>query len=174
MDDYGRGEGFPIDYTKSPASIGRQIQRNNELAVKETEVVDAVPVQEDIFYGLKRDLVNFFSNRMEEIKSKDAIQKRIIEKFSDMLEMDDLSFEQLMAIYKTVSNDSRYSTDSLLAIFKPTPGVSSPFAETVTQKDEKQDIFDQVYERMSSEDLENISKIHQLLQIMERNSEKEV
>lgn len=173
MDDYGRGEGFPIDYTKPPASIGRQIQRNNELAVKETEVVDAVPVQEDIFYGLKRDLVNFFSNRMEEIKSKDAIQKRIIEKFSDMLEMDDLSFEQLMAIYKTVSTDSRYSTDSLLALFKPTPGVASPFAENVAQRDEKQDAFDQVYENMTSEDLENIDVLLKLMRTANKKSHEE-
>lgn len=174
MDDYGRGEGFPIDYTKSPASIGRQIQRNNELAVRETEVVDAVPVQEDIFYGLKRDLVNFFSNRMEEIKSKDAIQKRIIEKFSDMLEMDDLSFEQLMAIYKTVSNDSRYSTDSLLAIFKPVPGVESPFSSATMKQNESRDAFDQVYEQMSSEDLENIDTLLKLLRVASKNQEKEI
>lgn len=164
MSDYEK-EGYSVDYTKSPASIGRQIQRNNEIIKSDVEQVNAVPIQDDIFYGLKRDLVNFFSNRMGEIKAKDSIQRRIIEKIGDMLEMDELSFEQLMAVYKTVSNDSRYSTDSLLAIFKPTPGVSSPFAETVTQKDEKQDIFDQVYERMSSEDLENVDVLLKLLRV---------
>ena len=171
MSDYEK-EGYPVDYTKSPASIGRQIQRNNEIIKSDVEQVNAVPVQDDIFYGLKRDLVNFFSNRMGEIKAKDSIQRRIIEKIGDMLEMDELSFEQLMAVYKTVSNDSRYSTDSLLAIFKPVPGVESPFSSATMKQNESRDVFDQVYERMSSEDLENISKIHQLLQIMERNSEK--
>ena len=171
MSDYEK-EGYPVDFTKSPASIGRQIQRNNEIVKSDVEQVNAVPIQDDIFYGLKRDLVNFFSNRMGEIKAKDSIQRRIIEKIGDMLEMDELSFEQLMAVYKTVSNDSRYSTDSLLAIFKPVPGVESPFSSATMKQNESRDIFDQVYERMSSEDLENISKIHQLLQIMERNSEK--
>lgn len=173
MSDYER-EGYPINYNASPESIGRQIQRNRELVESSTEEVKAVPVQEDIFFGLKRDLVNFFSNRMEEIKSKDSIQRRIIEKIGDMLEMDELSFEQLMAVYKTISNDSRYSTDSLLAIFKPVPGSPSVFADSVAQKDEKQDMFDQIYEQMSSEDLENISKIYQLLQVMGKDSEKEV
>ena len=172
MSDYER-EGYPINYNASPESIGRQIQRNRELVESSTEEVKAVPVQEDIFFGLKRDLVNFFSNRMEEIKSKDSIQRRIIEKIGDMLEMDELSFEQLMAVYKTISNDSRYSTDSLLALFRPTPGVSSPFAENVAQKDEKQDVFEQVYEKMSSEDLENIARIHQILQVIGKNSNKE-
>lgn len=171
MSDYEL-DGYPVNYNASPESIGRQIQRNRELT--KTEEVTAVPIQDNIFYGLKKDLVNFFSNRMEEIKSKDSIQKRIIEKIGDMLEMDELSFEQLMAVYKTISNDARYSTDSLLALFKPVPGVQSVFADSVAQKDEKQDVFDRIYEEMSSEDLENISKIHQLLQIMGKNSEKEV
>ena len=173
MSDYEK-EGYPVNYNASPESIGRQIQRNKDLTRIDSEEVQAVPIQDDIFYGLKKDLVNFFSNRMEEIKSKDSIQRRIIEKIGDMLEMDELSFEQLMAVYKTISNDSRYSTDSLLAIFKPVPGSPSVFADSVAQKDEKQDVFDQVYEQMSSEDLENISKIYQLLQIMGKNSEKEV
>ena len=164
MSDYEK-EGYPVDFTKSPASIGRQIQRNNEIVKSDVEQVNAVPIQDDIFYGLKRDLVNFFSNRMGEIKAKDSIQRRIIEKIGDMLETDELSFEQLMAVYKTVSNDSRYSTDSLLAIFKPVPGTPSVFADSVAQKDKDQDVFDKVYEEMSSEDLENVDVLLKLLRV---------
>ena len=173
MSDYER-EGYPINYNASPESIGRQIQRNRELVESSTEEVKAVPVQEDIFFGLKRDLVNFFSNRMEEIKSKDSIQRRIIEKIGDMLEMDELSFEQLMAVYKTISNDSRYSTDSLLAIFKPVPGVESPFSSAAMRQNEERDTFDQVYDRMTSEDLENIDTLLKLLRVASKNPEKEV
>lgn len=173
MSDYEK-EGYPVDYTKSPASIGRQIQRNNEIVKSDVEQVNAVPIQDDIFYGLKRDLVNFFSNRMGEIKAKDSIQRRIIEKIGDMLEMDELSFEQLMAVYKTVSNDSRYSTDSLLAIFKPVPGVESPFSSATMKQNESRDAFDQVYEQMSSEDLENIDTLLKLLRVASKNQEKEI
>lgn len=173
MSDYER-EGYPINYNASPESIGRQIQRNRELVESSTEEVKAVPVQEDIFFGLKRDLVNFFSNRMEEIKSKDSIQRRIIEKIGDMLEMDELSFEQLMTVYKTISNDSRYSTDSLLAIFKPVPGVESPFSSAAMRQNEERDTFDQVYDRMTSEDLENIDTLLKLLRVASKNPEKEV
>ena len=173
MSDYER-DGYPVNYGASPESIGRQIQRNRELTRTDDDVT-AIPIQDDIFYGLKKDLVNFFSNRMEEIKSKDSIQRRVIEKIGDMLEMDELSFEQLMAVYKTISNDSRYSTDSLLALFKPTPGVASPFAENVAQKDEKQDAFDQVYENMSAEDLENIDILLKLLRTAKsKGTDKEV
>lgn len=173
MSDYEK-DGYPVNYNASPTSIGMQIKRNREITGADTkESVDAVPIQEDIFYGLKKDLVNFFSNRMNEIKSKDTIQRRIIEKIGDMLEMDELSFEQLMAVYKTISSDSRNSTDSLLAIFRPTPGVESPFASNVARQDEKQDVFDQVYQNMTAEDLENVSKIYRLLQVMGKAPEKE-
>ena len=173
MSDYEK-EGYPVDFTKSPASIGRQIQRNNEIVKSDVEQVNAVPIQDDIFYGLKRDLVNFFSNRMGEIKAKDSIQRRIIEKIGDMLEMDELSFEQLITVYKTVSNDSRYSTDSLLAIFKPVPGVESPFSSATMKQNESRDAFDQVYEQMSSEDLENIDTLLKLLRVASKNQEKEI
>lgn len=172
MSDYEK-EGYPIDFSKSPASIGRQIQRNNEIVKQDSEVVEAVPIQDDIFYGLKRDLVNFFSNRMGEIKAKDAIQRKVIEKLSDMLDNDDLEFEQLMNVYRTISSDSRNSTDSLLALFRPTPGVASPFAENVAQKDEKQDAFDQVYENMTSEDLENIDVLLKLMRTANKKSHEE-
>ena len=168
MSDYEK-EGYPINYNASPESIGRQIQRNRELTRTDGEEVQAVPIQDDIFYGLKKDLVNFFSNRMEEIKSKDSIQRRIIEKIGDMLEMDELSFEQLMAVYKTISNDSRYSTDSLLAIFKPVPGSPSLLADSIAQKDEKQDAFDQVYENMTSDDLENIDLLLKLMRTVKKS-----
>ena len=168
MSDYEK-EGYPINYNASPESIGRQIQRNRELTRTDSDEVQAVPIQDDIFYGLKKDLVNFFSNRMEEIKSKDSIQRRIIEKIGDMLEMDELSFEQLMAVYKTISNDSRYSTDSLLAIFKPVPGSPSLLADSIAQKDEKQDAFDQVYENMTSDDLANIDLLLKLMRTVKKS-----
>lgn len=143
---------------------------NNDLELQE---VKALPVAEDPFFGLKKDLINFFSNRMNEIKAKDAIQKRIIEKFADMLEMDDLSFEQLMAIYRTVSSDSRSSTDSLLAIFRPTPGVESPFAANISRNDEKQDAFEKIYENMTSEDLENIDTLLKLMKVVNKQKDND-
>ena len=172
MSDYEK-EGYPVNYNASPESIGRQIQRNRELTRTDSDEVQAVPIQDDIFYGLKKDLVNFFSNRMEEIKSKDSIQRRIIEKIGDMLEMDELSFEQLMSVYKTISNDARYSTDSLLAIFKPVPGVESPFSSATMKQNESRDAFDQVYENMTSEDLENVDLLLKLLRTVKESETEE-
>lgn len=158
-----RDDDFEIDYTKSPASIGQQIQRRNQL---QAQSADATPIQEDPLFGLKKDLVNFFSNRISEIKAKDEIQHLIIEKFTEMIDRDELGFDQMMSVYNTIGRDSRGITDSILAVFKPTPGVMSPLAQSVTQTDEKQDVFDQVYENMSSEDLENISKLMMIMRTM--------
>lgn len=155
---------FEIDYTKSPASIGQQIQRRNQQL--QTQSADAIPIQEDPFFGLKKDLVNFFSNRISEIKAKDEIQHLIIEKFTEMIDRDELGFDQMMSVYNTIGRDSRGIMDSILAVFRPTPGVASPFAQNVAQQDEKQDVFDQVYENMSSEDLENISKLMMIMRTM--------
>lgn len=155
---------FEIDFTKSPASIGQQIQRRNQQL--QTQSVDATPIQEDPFFGLKKDLVNFFSNRISEIKAKDEIQHLIIEKFTEMIDRDELGFDQMMSVYNTIGRDSRGIMDSILAVFRPTPGVASPFAQNVAQQDEKQDVFDQVYENMSSEDLENISKLMMIMRTM--------
>ena len=154
---------FEIDYTKSPASIGQQIQKRNQL---QAQSVDATPIQEDPFFGLKKDLVNFFSNRISEIKAKDEIQHLIIEKFTEMIDRDELGVDQMMSVYNTIGRDSRGIMDSILAVFRPTPGVASPFAQNVAQQDEKQDVFDQVYENMSSEDLENISKLMMIMRTM--------
>ena len=160
---------FEVDFSKSPASIGQQIQRKNQLQ----ESSEATPLTiEDPFFGLKKDLVNFFSNRISEIKAKDVIQHLIIDKFTEMIDRDELSFDQLMSVYNTIGRDSRGITDSMLAVFRPTPGVASPFASTVSQSNEKQDVFDQVYEQMSSDDLENISKLMMIMRTLgDKNDE---
>lgn len=165
-DDY---KDKPIDYTKSPTSIGMQIQNRRESEI--SSGVEAVPYEDDVFYGLKKSLVDFFKTRMREIDKKDRLQSLIMDKFTEMIETDDLEFEQLMGVYKMVSSDNRYSSDSILSIFKPVPGSPSLLAENVAQKDERQDAFEQVYEGMDSTDLENINKIFQLLNAMKKKKE---
>ena len=161
----------PIDYTKSPTSIGLQIQQRN-ADVSSREEVQAVPYEEDIFYGLKKSLVDFFKTRMKEIDKKDALQSLIMDKLTEMIQDDDLEFEQLMGVYKMVSSDNRYSSDSILSILKPVPGVPSVFVNNVSEKDEKQDAFEQVYEGMDSTDLENINNLLRLLNAV-KNKENE-
>lgn len=168
---YDEHDERPIDYTKSPTSIGMQIQQRN-AEVSQREEVQAVPYEEDIFYGLKKSLVDFFKTRMKEIDKKDALQSLIMDKLTEMIQDDDLEFEQLMGVYKMVSSDNRYSSDSILSIFKPVPGSPSLLAENVAQKDEKQDAFEQVYEGMDSTDLENINNLLRLLTAM-KNKDNE-
>ena len=168
---YDEHDERPIDYTKSPTSIGLQIQQRN-ADVSPREEVQAVPYEEDIFYGLKKSLVDFFKTRMKEIDKKDALQSLIMDKLTEMIQDDDLEFEQLMGVYKMVSSDNRYSSDSILSILKPVPGVPSVFVNNVSEKDEKQDAFEQVYEGMDSTDLENINNLLRLLNAV-KNKENE-
>lgn len=157
------------DFTKLPTGYKVPFQKN-ELTTPEP--MDAVPLQDDYFFGLKKDLVSFFGNRMDEIKGKSKIIDKIVEKLEDMVDSDELEFEQLMTVYRTISNDTRSKTDSLLSIFKPTPGVGSVFAENIARKDEKEDAFDKVYNNMSSEDLENVDKLLKIINTMKRREEE--
>lgn len=138
-------------------NIGTDLLKKMKDENIENEVKEVIEVDE--FRDLRMQLFDFFKNRMQAISSKEKILQRINEKMFDYIDTNgDLTLDEMQSIYRMYAADSREATDSFLALFKPTPGTPSLLATNISEKEEKKDKFDEIYESMSAEDLQKWDK----------------
>lgn len=124
-------------------------QINNEVQV----------IQEmDEFRDLRMQLFSFFKDRMQAISAKERILQRLNTRIEEYVDSEDMTLEEMQSIYRMYAADSREATDSFLALFKPTPGTPSLLAQNISEKEEKKDRFDELYESMSPDDLQRLDK----------------
>ena len=124
-------------------------QINNEVQV----------IQEmDEFRDLRMQLFSFFKDRMQAISAKERILQRLNTRIEEYVDSEDMTRVEMQSIYRMYAADSREATDSFLALFKPTPGTPSLLAQNISEKEEKKDRFDELYESMSPDDLQRLDK----------------
>lgn len=120
----------------------------------------------DPYIDLKRNLLEFFKERMNRISSQERLKERVEQELELLVDNSELSFDQLMRLHAQIAKNNNISTDSFLTIFKPTPGAPSILAENLAKKEESKDEFDEMYESLSSEQLRKLDKLSKLLETM--------
>lgn len=136
--------------------LSRGTQLLNKLDESKPEV--KVITEADPFFILRNDILSFFRQIMGEVSKKEALKHKIEDSFLEDLESDTLDFQSRMSLYKLISTQSNVSVDSILSLFKPTPGAPSLLADNISREKEKTH-FDEMYENMSPDDLQNVSKL---------------
>ena len=135
---------------------------NNQVAV----------IQElDEFRDLRMQLFSFFKDRMSAITAKEKILQKINDRMLEYVEEnDELTLEEMQSIYRMYAADSREATDSFLALFKPTPGTPSLLAQNISEKEEKKDKFDELYDNLSPDELQKLDKLVKVFKAMNVSS----
>lgn len=125
--------------------------------------------ENDPFMDLKLNLLNFFKDRISQITAQERLKQRIEEEIEAFVERGDLTFEQIMSVYNSVSRQNNSSADSLLGLFKPTPGAPSILADNLAKQEEKKDVFENLYDEFSSEQLEKMEVINRVINTIRDN-----
>lgn len=147
--------------SKDIDNAGSQLLEKMQDEQLEAEVINVQEVDE--FRDLRMQLFTFFKERMKAISSKERILQRINDRMLEYVDTNgELTLEEMQSIYRMYAADSREATDSFLALFKPTPGTPSLLAQNISEKEEKKDKFDELYESMSAEDLQRLDKFVKL------------
>ena len=142
----------------------------DEKISQEVQVVQEI----DEFRDLRMQLFSFFKERMKAISSKEKILQKINDRLLEYVESnDEMTLEEMQSIYRMYAADSREATDSFLALFKPTPGAPSLLAQNVSEKEEKKDKFDELYDSMSPDDLQKLDKLVKMFKSMDSSENGE-
>ena len=128
--------------------------------MKDKQVTEEVHVVQDMdeFRDLRMQLFSFFKDRMGAITAKERILQKLNDRILEYVDTEDMTLEEMQSVYRMYASDSREATDSFLALFKPTPGTPSLLAQNISEKEEKKDKFDELYESMNAEDLQKLDK----------------
>jgi secreted Zn-dependent insulinase-like peptidase len=135
--------------------------QDNEVIKRAKEISNNDPFQK-----LKVDLLNFFRSRINEISSQEALREEIAETFREDIQGETLDFDQRMRLYKLISSQSGGAIESIMGLFKPTPGAPSILAENLSKKEDKEDIYRDIFDKMSSNDLQKLDKMMKFLEKM--------
>ena len=120
----------------------------------------STPVEKiDPLDDLKTNIFTFFSGRMASITKQDNLLQLIQGRLELLLENDpELPLTEVLAIYRLISTKIAESSDSLIGLFRPTPGAGSPLAEAMTRQPIPKDPVAKFFNSMSPKDLEKLEK----------------
>jgi hypothetical protein len=110
---------------------------------------------------------------MSSVSKKESLKEQIENSFLEDLEGGQLSIQDRMSLYKLISTQASLSADSVLSIFKPTPGAPSLLADNLS-KDREDDHFDKMYANMKPDDLQKMDKLMKFLQMLPKENKDEL
>ncbi len=132
----------------------------NKMGEKEKDI--QVYSETDPMLTLRTDILQFFRGIMNTVGEKEKLKGEIEKAFFEDLASETLTFQEKLSLYKLISTQSNIAAESILSIFKPTPGAPSLLADNLS-KDTKEDHFDKMYESMSGDDLQKMDKLMKVL-----------
>lgn len=135
---------------------------DNSKSNKDAEQI----MNRDPFIELKLELFSFFKERIGRISSQEKLRESIEESLQAQIDGGSLTFDQLLTLYNSVSKQNSISADSLISLFKPTPGVPSILAANLSEKENDKDIFSELYDQFSSDQLQKIEKLNKIFTVM--------
>lgn len=142
---------------------------DDSKTVQESESLRIVDPLEE----LKINLFDFFKKRLKDIEHKEAFHKKVQAKIEEILQEGELTFEQLMQLSRLYQNQSHDDADSIIQLFKPVPGASSPLIDNISKEEEKKDDIQQFFDNLNSEQLQEMDSFYRLMkQVMDNQKGK--
>lgn len=84
----------------------------------------------DPFFALKASLFSFFKNILLKVQEEDEFKIQIKQAILEKIDSNEVEFDQLASLLRTLNDDNQDLMDSILSIFKPAPsGQISPLIE---------------------------------------------
>jgi len=145
-----------------------------EASVIVGRLVDSEPSTLNIsqFDQLKSSLLSFFKERINSIQERERLKAKVEDSFLDDLQGGELTFSQRLSLYNSVSKQENASADSLLSIFRPTPGAPSILAENLGKTEDVNDSVDEFFNSLDSDSISALEKLGRMIQTMSKKEEK--
>lgn len=109
---------------------------------------------------LRSNIFEFFRDRMKRISEQENLKERVQEKLLDLVESDELNFDQLTALLRNLNSSTRDASSSIIDLFKPSPGANSILADSLGKPQKEQDDLEEFFDHLSPEELEKLNRFY--------------
>jgi hypothetical protein len=133
------------------------------LAEKEISDIDSLDMNKKLRFGMFK----FFSDQFSLVKKRSVALDKAQEKIEAMIERDELNFDQLIQVVKLFSGDINQAVKDFLEIFKPMPGVPSPFASSYMPREN--DPTEQFLKNLPQKDLEKLDTLYRAILVKKKD-----
>lgn len=103
------------------------------------EASDQQPVQTDIVRELQTEIFTFVSQHIARTASVYELRSKVQAKIETNLEQNAYSPQEVIALYKMLTQETAIGTDMLVSLFKPAPGVESFLARNLSEDHSQKD-----------------------------------
>jgi len=149
--------------------MNRRTENEIEAFVEEADASKEISVTRiDPIVELRNDIFSFFRARMDRIKEQDKFKAKLQLSFEKLLEEGNLNFDQIVQLYRMISNESTSSSESIIGLFKPVPGAPSLLGENLSKKDDPDEQIKQVTTKLTPEKMQALDKLSKLLEMLDR------
>ena len=122
-------------------------------------------------FGLQKNIISFFNDRMSTVRRQETLKVKVQERLEEMVDGGSLAFDDLKGLMVTLSRESTQASDSIIGLFKPTPGTQSPFAQNLSRSTDKEDGLEQFYEELSPEDRRKIDVLYRMISTIDKDKD---
>ena len=129
-----------------------QAMEDRQLRADATRIESIEPLDD-----MKQNLVQFFKDRVSIIKKNDMLRGLLYQKFQEKLENNELDYDDMLSLYRSLGNESNTASGDILSIFKPAPNAPSLFLEVSRPPDSDSELK-KAYKSMSAESLQAIDR----------------
>jgi len=119
------------------------------------------------------ELFDFFSTRLRGLSKRENFKDMIQLSLEAHIEAGEVSFSQLLSLYKIVYSESSLGAESVLALLRPTPGTPNPLLNAMDTRKAVNDSYDDMHNQLDSKSIQAIDLLYRALKKYETPQEKE-
>ena len=134
--------------------------------------VDALNMQ-DPSIKTRTELFKFFSTRLLGLSKREKFKDKIQEALEDHIENKDVTFAQLLSLYKVVYSESSLASESVLSLLKPASGVPNPLLTAMDTRKTVEDGYGDMHQELDTKSVKAIDMLYRALKKYETVEEDE-
>lgn len=126
------------------------------------EEVDAVNMQ-DPSIKTRSELFNFFSSRLAGLTKREAFKDKIQVALEDHIEGGEVTFAQLLSLYKIVYTEDSLAAESVISLLKPAAGTPNPLLTAMDTRKAVDDGFSEMHHDLDTKSVKSIDMLYRAL-----------
>jgi len=118
----------------------------------------------------RTELFQFFSTRLAGLSKREEFKDKIQAALEEHIDKGEVSFSQLLSLYKTVFSESSLASESVLSLLRPSSNVPNPLLTAMDTRKTVDD-FDNIHQELDTKSIKAIDTLYRALKKYETSDD---
>ncbi len=132
--------------------------------------VDAINMQDPSIKS-RSELFKFFTTRLAGLTKRESFKDKIQEALEEKIDDDEVTFQQLLSLYKIVYTEDSLAAESIISLLKPAAGVPNPLLTAMDTRKAVDDGIGSMHHELDTKGVKAIDMLYRALKQYETPEE---